>query len=195
MLRLAVQNPSQLRFEPFWQLSYHMGNDLNSRTKQGTFTEYTGMITINALLNGDLQIFLDAIMHLILSVAVLVFTQCAALIRVTRSGLVGEVGKPYTVSAMTEGLSKEEAIYRHARKNTSISILTISGLLLSNMFVSLMIVEVFVRPGFASLAANAAQTMNTPVLFTRAMFIALFFVVINLVIDIVYEYLDPRIKL
>jgi peptide/nickel transport system permease protein len=195
-LCLEVQNPYHISFEPFWQLSYHMGDVLNLRIAQGTFTEYTGMITLDAILNGNMQIFLDALEHLILPVAVLVFTQCAALIRVTRSGLLEELGKPYIVSAMTKGLSKEEAVYKHARKNASISVLTISGLLLSNMFVSLMIVEeVFVRPGFASLTANAAITMNTPVLFTCAIFIALFFVFVNLALDILYEYLDPRIRL
>jgi peptide/nickel transport system permease protein len=132
---------------------------------------------------------------LILPVTTLVVTQCAALIKVTRSGLIGELGKPYIISAAAKGLSQKEAVYKHARKNASISVLTVLGLLLSNMFVSIVIVErVFWRPGFAYLVAYSALTMNTPVLFGCVMFIVVFLVLVNSFIDILYEYLDPRIK-
>jgi ABC-type dipeptide/oligopeptide/nickel transport system permease component len=195
MLSLALQNPYHLQFMPIGILDHSVQARLGLRMEHGAFTQYTGMITVDALLNGDTSLFLNAVMHLILPVLTLVFTQCAALIRITRSGLMEELGKPYIVSAMTKGLSREEAVRKHARKNASISVLTILGLLLSNMLVSLVIVErVFGRPGFASLLVSSALTMDTPVLFTCAMLVALFFVVVNLVIDILYEYIDPRIK-
>ncbi len=86
-------------------------------------------------------------------------TQCAVLVSVARSGLIEELGKPYVVCATAKGLSKKDALYKHARKNASISVLTILGLLLGNMFVSLAIVErVFQRPGFASLLIDSART-------------------------------------
>jgi peptide/nickel transport system permease protein len=126
----------------------------------------------------------------------LVLAQGAALIRVTRSGLIEELGKPYVVSAKAKGLSKEEAVYKHARKNASVSVLTTASLLMGNMLTAIAIVEkVFGRPGFGSLLFSSAQTMNTPVLFTGAMFVALFFVLMNLAVDILYEYIDPRIRL
>jgi ABC-type dipeptide/oligopeptide/nickel transport system permease component len=196
MLSVAVQNPYHLQFMPLGILSDSARTDLASKMQHGAFTGYTGMITIDALLNGDTSLFLDAITHLILPALTLIFTQCAALIRVTRSGLMEELRKPYTVSAMSKGLSKEETVYKHARKNASISILTVLGLLMSNMLLSLAIVkEVFNRPGFASLLVSSAITMDTPVLFTCILFVALFFVLVNLVIDVSYEYLDPRIRL
>lgn len=196
MICLVVQNPYRLRLNPYMQLSYDMGNDLNLRIEQGNFTQYTKMISIDALLNGDTVLFENAIEHLVLPIAVLVFTQCAALIRVTRSGLIEELGKPYTVTAMSKGLSRKEATYKHARKNASISVLTVTGLLFSNMFVSLVIVErVFDRPGFASLLASSARTMDTPVLFACTILVALFLVLVNIVVDILYQYIDPRIKL
>jgi dipeptide transport system permease protein len=196
MISLAVQDPRQIILDPYRQLSYNVGIDVALRTERGAFTQYTGMISIDALLNGDAWLFLDAMMHLILPVLTLVSAQSAALIKVTRSGLIGEFDKPYVVSAMTKGLSKEEATYKHVRKNASISVLTVSSLLLGNMFVSLMIVEkVFNRPGFASLVASSAIMMDTPVLFACAMLIALFYVLLNLVVDILYAHLDPRIKL
>jgi peptide/nickel transport system permease protein len=196
MLSLVIQDQRHIQFVPVGTLDYFTQIDVTSRIAHGSFTVYTNMMSIDTLLNGDMALFLNSIEHLILPVAVLVLTQCAALIRVTRSGLIGELGKPYIVCAAAKGLSKKEALYKHARKNASISVLTILGLLLSNMFVSLAIVEiVFERPGFASLLIDSARTMNTPVLFTGAMFVALFFVILNLAIDILYEYIDPRIKL
>jgi len=196
LLWMIVQNQFHFNFLPIGTLDYNMQVDVNSRIAHGSFTVYTNMMTIDTLLNGDTTLFLDSVMHIILPVMILVFSQCALLIRVTRSGLIEELGKPYAVSASAKGLSKKEVLYKHARKNAAISILTISGLLMSNMFVSIVIVErVFWRPGFASLLVDSALTMNTPVLFTGAMFIALAFVVLNLAVDILYERLDPRIRL
>jgi peptide/nickel transport system permease protein len=196
MLWLIVQNQFHFNFLPMGALDYNMQIDVNSRIAHGSFTVYTNMITIDTLLNGDTTLFLDSVMHIMLPVAVLVFSQCALLIRVTRSGLIEELGKPYAVSAIAKGLSEKEVLYKHVRKNASISVLTISGLLMSSMFVNIVIVErVFERPGFASLLIDSALTMNTPVLFAGAMFIALAFVVLNLAVDILYERLDPRIRL
>jgi peptide/nickel transport system permease protein len=196
MLSLMIQDQRHIQFVPVGTLEYSMQIDVNSRIANGSFTVFTNMMSVDTLLNGDMTLFLNSIAHLILPVAVLVLTQCAALIRVTRSGLIEELGKPYVVCATAKGLSKKDALYKHARKNASISVLTVLGLLLSNMFVSLAIVEkVFERPGFASLLIDSARTMNTPVLLTGAMFVALFFVILNLAVDILYEYIDPRIKL
>ena len=196
ILTLVIQDPRHIQFVPVGTLDYFMQIDVTSRMAHGSFTVYTNMMSVDTFLNGDMTLFLDSIAHLILPVAVLSSTQCAALIRITRSGLIEELGKSYIVCATAKGLSKKEALYKHARKNASISVLTILGLLLSNMFVSLAIVErVFERPGFASLLIDSARTMNTPVLLTGAMFVALFFVILNLVVDILYQFIDPRIRL
>ena len=196
MLSLAIQSPYQVHLDPYLQLSYNVNVNLISRIEHGTFTQYTGMISIDALLNGDIWLFLDAMMHLILPVATLVLTQCAALVRVTRAGLLEELGKPYVAAAKAKGLSKKDTVYKHARKNASISIFTMLGLLMSNMFMSIVIVEiVFWRPGFGALLVSSALTMDLPVVLTGVMFVALFFVLINLIVDILYEYVDPRITL
>lgn len=196
MLSLAIQNPRQIYLDPFLRLGYNAGNNLAARIQSGTFAPYTGMISVDALLNGDVGLFSDAMAHLILPVVTLVLTQGAALIRVTRSGLIEELGKPYVLSAKAKGLSKEEAVYKHARKNASVSVLTTASLLMGNMLTAIVIVErVFMRPGFGSLLVSSALTMNIPVLLAGVMFVALFFVLMNLVVDILYAYIDPRIRL
>jgi peptide/nickel transport system permease protein len=177
-------------------LDYYVRYDLIHRIQNGTFTQYTQMTTIDAVLNGDIPLFIDAIKHLVFPVGILVFTQTAAIMRVTRAGLIEESGKTYFTSAMTKGLSKKETIYKHARKNSFISVLTISGLLFGNMFIGLAIVEtVFNRPGFAYLAAHSAYILDTPVVFASTTVVVLVYVLINLVVDILYLYIDPRIKL
>ncbi len=177
-------------------LDYYVRYDLIHRIQNGTFNQYTQMTTIDALLNGDMPLFVDAIRHLVFPVGILVFTQTAALMKVTRAGLIEESGKMYFMFAMTKGLSKKETIHKHARKNTLISVLTISGLLLGNMLTGLAIVEtVFNIPGFAGLAAHSARVLDTPVVFASTTVVVLVYILINLVIDILYEYIDPRIKL
>lgn len=193
---LMMVSVSQFRFDPLGRLSYSVSNNLILKMRAGTYTPYTNMITIDALLNGDLAVFLDAVKHLILPVGVFVFTQSAALMKVTRSGLIEASGKPYIVSAMTKGLSRKEAIYKHGRKNALISVLTLSGLLLGNMLMGLALIEtLFNIPGFAYLVAYSARTLDTPVVFAAATFAAMVYVLINLTIDILYGYVDPRIKL
>jgi peptide/nickel transport system permease protein len=187
---------AQTGFIPAGRLSYGLNHDFNVKVENGTFAVYTGMISIDALLNGEVEIFLDALAHLVLPVMVLVFTQGVALIRLTRSGVIEESGKQYFLSARAKGLSRKDAVYKHARKNAAISVLTVSGVLIGNMLTSLVIVErVFYIHGFGSLAVSAAQNLNMTVVFACATFVALLFVLINLVVDILYGIIDPRIKL
>ena len=196
LITLIVQNPYAFRLDPYLQLCYQRGIDLTLRVRNGTFIQYTNMISIDALLNGDIVLFEDSLEHLALPVITLVFTQCAALIRITRSGLIEELGKPYIFSALSKGLSRKEAAYKHARRNASISVLTILGVLFSNMFISIVIVEaVFGRPGFALLLATSARTMDTPVLFACITIVTLFLVFVNVIVDILYMHVDPRIRL
>jgi peptide/nickel transport system permease protein len=166
------------------------------RIQNGTFIEYTQMTSIDALLNGDGALFVDKMKHLAFPVGVLVFTQTVALMRVTRAGLIEESGKMYFTFAMTKGLSKKRTVYKHARKNSLISVLTISGLLLGNMFTGLAVVEtVFNIPGFASLAARSAVALDTSTVFACATIVVLVYILLNLVVDILYLYVDPRMKL
>jgi peptide/nickel transport system permease protein len=187
---------NQFHFIPLESLSRNVRVDLIRRIENGTFTQYTGMNTIDALLNGDLPLFLDAAEHLILPVALLVATQGVALMRVTRSGLIEELGRPYMATAVAKGLSKKDAAYKHARKNMLISVLTVSGLLLGSMLTGLVIVErVFMIPGFGNLLVSSARRFDLPVIIAGTTFVAVVFVLINLTVDILYSYIDRRIKL
>jgi len=185
-----------LNFAPVDGLSRQMRIDLTRKIQNGTFSQYTGMNTIDALLNGDVALFLDAAAHLVLPVLVLVFTQGVGLMRVTRSSLMEELGKQYITCARAKGLTKKHAVYRHARKNALVSVMTLSGLILGNMLMGVFVVErVFQLRGFGNLAVSAAQRLDVPVVVACSAVVAMTFVLINLTVDILYTFVDPRIRL
>jgi len=166
------------------------------RIKNGTYHQFTGFILIDSLLNGDFLLFVDAVKHLILPMIVLVFIQSATMVRVTRSSMLEALSKTYIVAARAKGLSKKEVIYKHARRNALIPVITISGLLVGGMLTGLIITEtVFNFPGVGSYAAQAAQSFDVSVVTAYAMFSAIIFVLANLIVDILYAYIDPRIRL
>jgi len=169
---------------------------LLKRIKAGDFTSYTGLLTIDALLNGDLPLFVDALKHLALPILVMIFIQSATIIRVMRSSMLESLSKTYIVAARAKGLSRKEVIYKHARRNALIPVVTISGLLVGGMLTGLVITEtVFNFPGVGNYAATAAQHFDVAVVIAYAMFTAIIFVLANLIVDILYAYIDPRIRL
>ncbi len=160
------------------------------------FHMYTGLFTIDSLLNGNLVLFADAVNHLILPIIVLVLIQSATMVRVTRSSMLEALGKTYIVAARAKGLSRKETIYKHARRNALIPVITISGLLVGGMFTGLTITEtVFQYGGIGQFAAAASIQLDAPVVIAYALFSAIVFVTANLIVDVLYAYIDPRIRL
>ena len=164
--------------------------------RRGTFHPYTGLLTVDSLLNGDVMLFLDAVKHMILPVMVLVFINSAVMVRVTRSSMLEALSKTYIVAARAKGLSRKETIYKHARRNALIPVVTMSGMMVGGMLTGLVITEtVFRFPGVGSYAATAAAHFDVSIVAAYAMFSALVFVMANLLVDILYGYIDPRIRL
>jgi peptide/nickel transport system permease protein len=186
----------QLRWLTAGRLSPGLNTELSLMIKSGGWTQYTSLLTIDSLLNFRLNYFVDAVTHLVLPVIVLVFIQTAVLVRVTRSSMLEALGKTYITAARAKGLTKDEVIYKHARRNALIPVVTISGLLVGGMMTGLIITEtVFLFPGIGSWAAVAAQRFDVPVVAAYAMFSAIVFVLANLIVDVLYAYIDPRIRL
>jgi len=157
---------------------------------------YTGLVTVDALLNGQLWIFVDALRHLVLPVVVLTLIQTALIVRVMRSSMLESLGKGYITAAMAKGLTQKEVVNKHARRNALIPVVTISGLLIAGMLTGLIITEtVFNFPGIGSFAANAAMKLDIAAVLGYALLSAIVFVVANLIVDVMYAYIDPRIRL
>jgi len=164
--------------------------------RAGTYSAYTGLNTLDGLLNGQLWITWDALVHLFLPCVNLTIVQIALLIRVMRSSMLEELNKGYITTARAKGLTQNEVINKHARRNALIPTLTLSGLLIAGMMTGVVITEtVFHIDGLGSAAANAAFHFDIPFVLGFAMFTGTVFVLANLIVDILYAYIDPRIRL
>ena len=178
------------------RLSFYLDSQLTTLRTQGQWHDYTNLITVDALLNGRIDYFIDALKHLVLPVTVLVFINTATLVRVARSSMLEALSKTYVIAAKAKGLSQKEVVYKHARRNALIPVVTLSGLIVGGMMTGLVITEtVFNFPGIGRWAADAAQHYDVPVVAAYAMFSAVVFVLSNLIVDILYAYIDPRIRL
>lgn len=159
------------------------------------WVSYTGLITIDGLLNGRLDITLDALRHLVLPAITLATQNLAILVRITRSSMVSELFKPYVVTAKAKGLDEREVI-KHAKKNSLTSVFTVSGMLFAGMLTGVVVTEyVFNIKGIGYLVVEAARRYDYPLLVGISLSFCVIFMLVNLIVDIAYAYIDPRVKL
>jgi dipeptide transport system permease protein len=165
-------------------------------SKSSGWHAYTGLYTIDGILNGQLWVTIDALTHLVLPTVTLVTIQVALIIRVMRSSMLEALGKGYITAARAKGLTKTEVINKHARKNALIPVITLSGLLAAGLINGVTITEtVFNIDGLGRWAANAGINLDIPAVLGFALFSCVIYVMANLLVDILYAYVDPRIRL
>jgi peptide/nickel transport system permease protein len=159
------------------------------------FTNYTKMLSIDALLNGRFDIFLDALKHLVLPVMTLAVVQSAQIMRVMRSSLLDALGKDYVRTARSKGLPERSVTHKHARRNALIPVITLSGFVLIGLINGVVITEtIFNFPGLGQWAAAAATNLDYASVMGFALFTATMVVVANLLVDVLYGIVDPRIR-
>lgn len=162
----------------------------------GQFVRYTGMYTVDGLLNGRPDITLDALRHLVLPVTTYVIVVVALNMRIMRSGIIEELAKDYVITARAKGADKHTVNVKHARRNALLPVITISGQLVAlSMEGSISVEVVFNRQGIGWWLAESATQLDMPVLMCICLFMGVVFVVTNLVVDILYATIDPRIRL
>lgn len=160
------------------------------------FTSYTGMHSFDALLNLRFDIFLDSMRHLILPVITLSYLSWALLLKVTRSSMLEALRQDYVTTARSKGLAEKTVINRHVLKNALIPVATVAGTSVAFLLNGVVITEtVFNIPGLGSAAADAALSLDVLTMLGYALFTAILFVLVNLVVDITYALLDPRVRL
>ena len=160
------------------------------------FTRYTGMYTIDGILNGHLEITLDALAHLVLPVLTYVIVVVALNMRVMRSGMIEELSKDYVITARAKGADKRTIHIKHARKNALLPVITVAAQLIAmSMEGSIAVELVYNRHGIGWWLAESAVQLDMPVLMCICLFMGVVFVLTNLTLDILYAYIDPRIRL
>lgn len=170
---------------------------LQSQVVQSSdFTTFTGLLTIDGLLNRRPDITLDALRHLVLPVVTLAFSHWATLGRLTRSSMVEESGRPYITAARARGVPSRAIVWRHAFRNAMIPALNSTALSAASLVTGIFVVEiVFAFNGVSELITGAL--ISNPDVYLAVGF-AVFSVVlvlpIMLVLDIVQAIVDPRIR-
>ena len=166
------------------------------RENPDQFRQYTRMYTIDGILNGRLDITLDSLRHLVMPVFTQVVVVVALLMRVMRSSMIEEISKEYILTARAKGADRKTVFFKHARKNALIPVVTVAGWLVAfSMEGSISVEIIFNRQGIGWWLAQSAIALDIPVLMGVCMFFGLVYVIANLIIDILYAYIDPRIRL
>jgi peptide/nickel transport system permease protein len=162
----------------------------------GEFTRYTQMNTVDALLNLRFDIFLDSLRHLVLPVITLSIISWAFLLRVTRSSMLDVLRQDYMTTARAKGLGERAVIRGHAVPNALIPVITVGGLTLIGLFNGVVITEtVFNYPGLGKFMADAATALDVVSVLGMTLFSSFILVFGNLVVDVLYGVVDPRIRL
>lgn len=168
----------------------------NQVVTSDAFREYTGMNTIDALLNLRFDIFIDALRHLVLPAITLSYLNWALILRVTRSSMLEVLRQDYVTTARAKGLRESVVINRHAKPNALIPVTTIGGLTLVTLLNGVVITEtIFNYRGMGWFFADAALHLDVVAVLGFSMFNAIILVVGNLIVDVLYASLDPRVRL
>jgi peptide/nickel transport system permease protein len=139
--------------------------------------------------------FFDELWHLTLPAVALAVTTVAYVVRHTRAAMIGTLDQDYVVFARARGLSARRVLYVYLLRNALIPVITISGVILSSLIVGVVLVEVaFSLPGLGSLLVTAATAKDIPTLQGVVLLFAVVIVVANLLADVVYMVVDPRIR-
>jgi peptide/nickel transport system permease protein len=156
----------------------------------------TGVYTFDALLAGNARALLDAFHHLILPAATLGFGATAIIARMMRSSLVEELGEDYVDAARAKGLPERLVLRRHARRNALIPTVTVIGLGFGFLLQGTVVVEIIFRwPGLGRWMADAVLRGDQATIMAYVLFTSVLFLTVNLVVDIMYAYLDRRVVL
>jgi peptide/nickel transport system permease protein len=160
------------------------------------FTRYTNINTLDAILNGNGKVLADALRHLVLPVVTLTLVNIAFIMRLMRSSMLEALGKGYILTARAKGVSESIVVNKHAGRNALIPVLTISGYVFAAIVNGVVITEtIFNYKGLGWFAWQSAVNLDVPSILAFALFNGILFVITNLVVDLLYARIDPRIRL
>ncbi len=158
-------------------------------------TRHTGFMLIDTLLMGDMSLFLNALWHLILPAFVLSTTVMPILARMTRSSMLEVLRQDYVRTADAKGLQRRTVVIQHALKNALLPVITIVGLQLGGLLGGALLTEtIFSWPGMGLWTYRAILSRDYPIVQGAVLVSATIYVVVNLLVDISYAYVDPRIR-
>jgi peptide/nickel transport system permease protein len=155
----------------------------------------TGFYLVDSLLAGDGQAFASSLQHLILPSVILGWFTLALVSRITRASLLEVLRMDYVRTARAKGLRERVVILVHALRNAFIPTLTVLGLAFAGLMTGAIMTEtIFAWPGIGRYAVEAAANLDYPAVLGTTLLIAVIYIFVNLTVDILYSFVDPRIR-
>lgn len=155
----------------------------------------TGLLTIDSLISGQFYIFQSAISHILLPAFVLAAYTVGLITRFTRTAVLEVLGNEYIRTAYAKGLPMRAIVFRHVLRPATVPILTVAGLSMGTLLGSAVLVEgIFSWPGIGQYAYTSSLALDMPAVIGVTIFLAVAYVVINMIVDLMYPLIDPRIR-
>ncbi len=155
----------------------------------------TGFLLIDSLLAGRYEVATDTLRHLVLPALVLSTYNLGVLARLTRGSALEVLGEDYVRTARAKGLDERAVLLRHAARNALIPVVTVIGLSFGRLLSGAVIIEsVFTWPGLGLYAFRSATSLDFPAIMGVGMVVAAIYVCVNLLVDLAYAFIDPRIQ-
>ncbi|MFQ5795428.1 MAG: ABC transporter permease [Candidatus Bipolaricaulia bacterium] len=159
-------------------------------------THITGFYLLDSLITGNGSAFWDSFRHIVLPAIALALSPMAQIMRITRASMIDEQWKDYTTVSRVLGMPRGLLVYKYMLKNAFTSTLTVIGLLFGFFLAGAFVVEtVFAWPGMARYGVQAVLFKDFNAVVAVTLIIGLTYVLVNAIVDVLYGYLDPRIRL
>jgi len=150
---------------------------------------------VDTIFAGDWETFRTAAAHLILPSIVLAAGTLGLITRTTRASMLESIQQDYVRVARSKGLKTRDIVMRHVFRNAVIPIVTLGGLAYANLLAGAVMTEtIFSWPGLGRYTFRSAATLDFPAIMGITLVVAIVYLLINLLIDVSYAFLDPRVK-
>ena len=158
------------------------------------YQRITGFMVFDSIITGNLEALISVLRHLILPAIALGTIPMAMIARVTRSSMLEVLRQDFIRTERAKGLSERAVIYKHAVRNAMVPVVTVIGLNTGLLLAGAILTEtVFSWPGLGRLVVEAVYERDYPLVVGSILIFAIIFVIVNLITDIFYTYIDPRI--
>jgi peptide/nickel transport system permease protein len=158
-------------------------------------TPVTGMMTIDTLIAGDMDMFRNALAHLVMPASLLGYFSLAYISRMTRSLMLGQLRQEYILTARVKGVSEQRVIWKHALRNVLVPLITVVALSYGGLLEGSVLTEtVFAWRGLGLYITDSIFGQDMPAVLGGTIVVGAIFIIINMLTDVAYRVLDPRAK-
>lgn len=153
----------------------------------------TGMVLVDSIITGNWSAFWDGLSHIIMPAFVLGYASAGAVARIMRASMLDVLRQDYIRTAWSKGVGRRVVIFRHAMKNALIPVVTVIGISFGDLLSGAVLTEtIFSWPGLGRYIVNALLVLDYPAVTGGTLFVALIYSTANLIVDVSYAALDPR---